>query len=265
VPRQNSHKASREVIVPSDLFLQVQGKMSAFTALNGGSPSRSEPPSAISDTNFNPDDRPRSSAAHSQAGTENSTQRENWTTQGAEGSATRNSPKADQDSSLKRKRSTSLELRREHPTQERTPDTATAPPHGEARDPFDTPQRDREQWYAHQAREDRSHYDVPQSARTSPGHMEDHIGDALRRAAQGDRSEYDHTSPDGDERSTGAYGSPHTTHRQGSMLQHDPKKRKRNFSNRTKTGCMTCRGRKKKCDETKPECLFTLSSAMLAA
>ena len=34
----------------------------------------------------------------------------------------------------------------------------------------------------------------------------------------------------------------------------DPKKRKRNFSNRTKTGCHTCRGRKKKCDEAKPTC-----------
>lgn len=31
-------------------------------------------------------------------------------------------------------------------------------------------------------------------------------------------------------------------------------KRKRNFSNRTKTGCHTCRTRKKKCDEGKPEC-----------
>jgi hypothetical protein len=36
--------------------------------------------------------------------------------------------------------------------------------------------------------------------------------------------------------------------------QSDPKKRKRNFSNRTKTGCMTCRRRKKKCDENRPEC-----------
>ena len=34
----------------------------------------------------------------------------------------------------------------------------------------------------------------------------------------------------------------------------DPKKRKRNFSNRTKTGCHTCRQRKKKCDEAKPTC-----------
>lgn len=31
-------------------------------------------------------------------------------------------------------------------------------------------------------------------------------------------------------------------------------KRKRNFSNRTKTGCMTCRTRKKKCDERHPHC-----------
>ncbi|KAL9057043.1 MAG: hypothetical protein Q9162_002591 [Coniocarpon cinnabarinum] len=32
------------------------------------------------------------------------------------------------------------------------------------------------------------------------------------------------------------------------------KQRKRNFANRTKTGCLTCRERKKKCDETKPMC-----------
>jgi hypothetical protein len=33
-------------------------------------------------------------------------------------------------------------------------------------------------------------------------------------------------------------------------------KRKRNFSNRTKTGCLTCRTRKKKCDEAQPVCEF---------
>ncbi|KAI9723484.1 MAG: Maltose acetyltransferase [Chrysothrix sp. TS-e1954] len=32
------------------------------------------------------------------------------------------------------------------------------------------------------------------------------------------------------------------------------KQRKRNFTNRTKTGCLTCRERKKKCDEAKPAC-----------
>ncbi|KAI5783071.1 hypothetical protein FPQ18DRAFT_266934 [Pyronema domesticum] len=37
-------------------------------------------------------------------------------------------------------------------------------------------------------------------------------------------------------------------------VQVDQKRRKRVFSNRTKTGCITCRRRKKKCDEGKPEC-----------
>jgi hypothetical protein len=35
-----------------------------------------------------------------------------------------------------------------------------------------------------------------------------------------------------------------------------PPKRKRLFSNRTKTGCMTCRKRKKKCDEGHPYCKY---------
>ncbi|KAJ4365007.1 hypothetical protein N0V83_008623 [Neocucurbitaria cava] len=37
-------------------------------------------------------------------------------------------------------------------------------------------------------------------------------------------------------------------------VQVELKKRKRQFANRTKTGCGTCRNRKKKCDEAKPEC-----------
>lgn len=40
-------------------------------------------------------------------------------------------------------------------------------------------------------------------------------------------------------------------------------KRKRNFSNRTKTGCITCRGRKKKCDEGRPLCKFILAASSL--
>lgn len=42
-------------------------------------------------------------------------------------------------------------------------------------------------------------------------------------------------------------------------------KRKRNFSNRTKTGCLTCRERKKKCDEGRPICksLLTLLESTL--
>ena len=40
----------------------------------------------------------------------------------------------------------------------------------------------------------------------------------------------------------------------GVQVDADRKRRKRVFSNRTKTGCMTCRKRKKKCDELHPEC-----------
>ena len=47
-------------------------------------------------------------------------------------------------------------------------------------------------------------------------------------------------------------GSPQPGGQQGGKGQ-----RKRVFSNRTKTGCITCRRRKKKCDEGKPECLST--------
>jgi len=42
-----------------------------------------------------------------------------------------------------------------------------------------------------------------------------------------------------------------------SGVEAERKRRKRVFSNRTKTGCMTCRRRKKKCDEQHPECEFT--------
>ncbi|KAF2178102.1 hypothetical protein K469DRAFT_718585 [Zopfia rhizophila CBS 207.26] len=58
----------------------------------------------------------------------------------------------------------------------------------------------------------------------------------------------------------GAADSQNLIERQGATattragVQVDPKKRKRQFANRTKTGCGTCRRRKKKCDEAKPEC-----------
>jgi hypothetical protein len=52
-------------------------------------------------------------------------------------------------------------------------------------------------------------------------------------------------------------------HRRDGVIQSDPKKRKRNFSNRTKTGCLTCRKRKKKCDEQKPECKFRFRHVVL--
>lgn len=49
--------------------------------------------------------------------------------------------------------------------------------------------------------------------------------------------------------------------RPGGAVQVGPK-RKRVFSNRTKTGCMTCRRRKKKCDEQHPACKLIARSIL---
>ncbi|CAG8188252.1 unnamed protein product [Penicillium olsonii] len=77
-----------------------------------------------------------------------------------------------------------------------------------------------------------------------------HLADALQREAGQER---------GANRSTPGY-------QQGSSpygpLQVAPK-RKRVFSNRTKTGCMTCRRRKKKCDEQHPQCNNCLRGGFL--
>lgn len=70
-----------------------------------------------------------------------------------------------------------------------------------------------------------------------------HLADALQREAGHERS-----TPGAHQASSPGYGPD----RHGA-LQVAPK-RKRVFSNRTKTGCMTCRRRKKKCDEQHPAC-----------
>lgn len=87
---------------------------------------------------------------------------------------------------------------------------------------------------------------------------DEHLGEVLQQAsrsmdAQSRHHDFEHGSPGDDDRSINPYGG-YGNDRREMSAQSDPKKRKRNFSNRTKTGCMTCRRRKKKCDETRPEC-----------
>ncbi|KAI9701539.1 MAG: Maltose acetyltransferase [Candelina mexicana] len=85
------------------------------------------------------------------------------------------------------------------------------------------------------------------------------LAEALQREAQGldshggARSMGSHEDDDsgGTPGRQTSYGADRTPQ---SGVQVDHKRRKRVFSNRTKTGCMTCRRRKKKCDEQKPEC-----------
>jgi hypothetical protein len=73
-----------------------------------------------------------------------------------------------------------------------------------------------------------------------------HLADALQREAGQERSA--NRSTPGAQPSSPGY----VQDRHGAM--HVAPKRKRVFSNRTKTGCMTCRRRKKKCDEQHPAC-----------
>ena len=78
-----------------------------------------------------------------------------------------------------------------------------------------------------------------------------HLADALQRETGQERSTTNRSTPGGQQPSSPSY----TPDRHGAM-QVAPK-RKRVFSNRTKTGCMTCRRRKKKCDEQHPACKST--------
>lgn len=116
-------------------------------------------------------------------------------------------------------------------------------------------------WYSQQqqqqqSRDDGNYYESRDAAESGAKQTEEQSGDTLRRAASQADSGHDYsaTSPDGDESSM-LYNSTYSQDQsRDPVIQSDPKKRKRNFSNRTKTGCLTCRKRKKKCDESKPEC-----------
>ncbi|KAF7882682.1 uncharacterized protein EAF02_006045 [Botrytis sinoallii] len=86
---------------------------------------------------------------------------------------------------------------------------------------------------------------------------DEHIGEVLQRASQNldaQQHEYDRRTLSGDDNRYADPQSAYSQERRELSAQSDLKKRKRNFSNRTKTGCMTCRRRKKKCDESRPEC-----------
>jgi len=104
-----------------------------------------------------------------------------------------------------------------------------------------------------------AHNNDPWSRQYPSQHLtsDEHLGEVLQRASQNmdshHRHEYEQDSPGDADRSANPY-SAYGHDRREMSASSDPKKRKRNFSNRTKTGCMTCRRRKKKCDETRPEC-----------
>lgn len=82
-----------------------------------------------------------------------------------------------------------------------------------------------------------------------------HVADVLQRGAHNtDQTNLNASQPAADvpfrgDESLSAYG-PERPQRAAPS----PHTRKRGFTNRTKTGCLTCRRRKKKCDEQRPVC-----------
>jgi hypothetical protein len=263
--------------------------MSAFTALNGGSsPKPSELPSITvankpTEKTTAVDNSPSISPAtrtHPDADISPRDKGER-PAHGADRPAFPPITSTEVDATTKRKRSESPESRLDSSIRNRSPDVVVVLSLNEARHRYGTPQkeyrqypesdsRDRESWQPAHGRDERSPYETQQNSAT-PTHAnaEDQLGEALHRATM-DHSDYANTSPDIEDRPHSLYGSYPPDHRQDSILQHDPKKRKRNFSNRTKTGCLTCRKRKKKCDEQKPECkrlfyllIHTISSLFL--
>ncbi|KAF9882361.1 bacterial transferase hexapeptide [Colletotrichum karsti] len=261
--------------------------MSAFTALNGGSPPKtSEPTNQPTDVNrASPDERSNGTPTHpepkpSTAAEPSANQRENWAGPSQDRSPYHSTNYPDVDGTLKRKRSDSPPRRDVAVNQQGSPETSSQLHSIDSRDPYRSPPNDprsyadREErrehgdsWYSQEAgnREDRSYYDEPSTA-SAQGHPDEQVGEALRRANQMESQDYDdNNSPDGDDR--GMPYSPYTPTggSRDPSLQSDPKKRKRNFSNRTKTGCLTCRKRKKKCDEQKPECSNCIRGGFICA
>lgn len=271
--------------------------MSAFTALNGGSGSPKTREGTIGTIDaqiVSPAEKATGQSGGSEARTgEGATsQREGdrWTSQNHDrppypelkrintsNTETSSTPVTQQTTSYpdlegphKRKRSEADEVRRDRrpstPAEERQQSERAT----ESRDPYGTPQREyrsfgddgRERhhdgWHS-RGREDLTAYDQRQQSRGQSTQITDEqIGETLRRAtaSQVDGSDYG-TSPDGDEPISMYSGHYTPEQRRDGIIQSDAKKRKRNFSNRTKTGCLTCRKRKKKCDEAKPECKST--------
>lgn len=83
------------------------------------------------------------------------------------------------------------------------------------------------------------------------------MAEALRRETEdhGHRRE-SFASPDTDDQQRQRFSEYEISRSGAVQVDNDRKRRKRVFSNRTKTGCMTCRKRKKKCDEQHPECKY---------
>ena len=272
------------------IVVQTESPTSRFTAVNGAEPVAGSTNGMNGNGNGNEssrrgsDERSNGQPRITPPGQEKltittTTQREDWISpaSGERNSYPSGTSYTDAELSHKRKRSGSLDQNSSSANSyhnhnlpsstKETPTTATTESDGpreenlrpssqsDPRDPYGSDAQ-----YRHFIGEDHRSHDHgdpwPSRQYSQQGQItsDEHLSEVLQRASQGldtQHRDYERTSPD-DDRSNlyGGYGHD----RREMSVQSDPKKRKRNFSNRTKTGCMTCRRRKKKCDETKPEC-----------
>lgn len=162
--------------------------------------------------------------------------------------------------SPERQRMYGTENGRAHELDNGSPPTTYPPPpeHGRPHPPELYPRPDRHQM----ARNDYDSRVDPNIANIAPAprpyYSEARMAEALQREnrnydAMGPRDQF--ASPDDDDDHNAQQYADYGTNRSSqSGMDMDRKRRKRVFSNRTKTGCMTCRRRKKKCDEQHPEC-----------
>ncbi|KAJ4153998.1 hypothetical protein LMH87_010462 [Akanthomyces muscarius] len=195
-------------------------------------------------------------------------QRESWPTQGLD--RTPSAPASgENDSPNKRKRSDSHEGRTQLPTQpakrthkssertqELTPETGTVVSHQQ-------PNGNHNQAEPQHAE---AQVSAPQQQAPASVPIQAPAEQQLVQRQPAAQVEYAPTTPQNNNQAVVQYQTPsYTEPHSGAVVQHDPKKRKRNFSNRTKTGCLTCRRRKKKCDEAKPECNNCIKGAFVCA
>ncbi len=251
--------------------------MATFTALNGGSPKAVESISASGEAN-RPASAPKRPEIDTRSASEISTsqkEREAWTNSAQDrprypsanypvvegspqkrkrsdsGSPTRGEEQREQREQRQYSHSARSETYEAHRPQSTSHDQF-GPAHREYRSYGDENRESSDRWppqhHQQKSRDEREGgYEQPYSAAPTSALSDDQV------------------SPSGDDRS-GVYSGHYTPEqRRDGIIQSDPKKRKRNFSNRTKTGCLTCRKRKKKCDEAKPECKSSFSAPSQSA
>lgn len=93
------------------------------------------------------------------------------------------------------------------------------------------------------------------TSRTGCQHVFQQRHDCINPSEEGNLSK----GPNLDSSNNSHDGNTESAH---AAVQGNLKRRKRDFCNRTKTGCLTCRQRKKKCDEAKPECNNCISRGL---